>query len=333
MSLCVKSAVKALPLKVDDLLVDIYYHFRNSVNHIVSLKEFAEFCCVDFKSILKHCETQWLSLRLAINRTLDMWDPLLSYFTSHSDVEKLGKVRAIFVLMSNPNPTTKVWLLFLSNILAVFDRFNTFFQSSLVSTSHKLHGESVRLLKTVLGFIIKPQFIVEYSKDLTKLRFTDPTTHLPDDVGDSTTALLMHLKDNECERVSGFYKDTVNFYQRFIQKQLQKFDFKSNLLHILSFLDPPNSQNIKQSTFDQVNELVPLTFNKVAAMLEHREFAVDGSIDFSQTDAVKFWVNVYNMTSPMGEYKYRHLATVALKLLAIPTSNADCEGLSVTYEE
>ena len=96
-------------------------------------------------------------------------------------------------------------------------------------------------------------------------------------------------------------------------------------MHILSFLDPPNSQNIKQSTFDQVNELVPLTFNKVAAKLEHREFAVDGSIDFSQADAVKFWVNVYNMTSPMGEYKYRHLATVALKLLAIPTSNADCE--------
>ena len=30
-SLCVKSAVKGLPLKVDNLLVDIYYHFRNRV--------------------------------------------------------------------------------------------------------------------------------------------------------------------------------------------------------------------------------------------------------------------------------------------------------------
>ena len=57
-----KSAVKALPLKVDDLLVDTYYHFRNSVNRIVSWREVAEFCCVEFKSILKHCETRWLSL-------------------------------------------------------------------------------------------------------------------------------------------------------------------------------------------------------------------------------------------------------------------------------
>lgn len=67
-SLCVKSAIKALPLKVDDLLVDIYYHFRNSVNRIVSLREFAEFCCVEFKSILKHCETRWLSLRRATSK-------------------------------------------------------------------------------------------------------------------------------------------------------------------------------------------------------------------------------------------------------------------------
>ena len=132
------------------------YHIQNSVNRIVSLKEFAEFCCVDFKSILKHCETRWLSLRRAINRTLEMWDPLLSYFTSHVDVEKPCKVRTIFSLMSKP--TTKVWLLFLSNVLAVFDRFNTFFQNCLVSTAHNLYGESIRLLKTVLGFFIKPDY-------------------------------------------------------------------------------------------------------------------------------------------------------------------------------
>ena len=53
-SLCVKSAIKGLPIKINDLLVDIYYHFQNSVNRIVSLQEFAEFCCVEFKCVLKH---------------------------------------------------------------------------------------------------------------------------------------------------------------------------------------------------------------------------------------------------------------------------------------
>lgn len=146
-----KSAVKGLPLKVDDFLVDICYHFRNSVNRIVSLQEYAEFCSIEFKCVLKHCETRWLSLCRAIDRTLEIWDPLLSYFTSHEEVEKPGKVKTIFTLMNKPS--IKLWLCFLSNVLAKFDRFNAYFQTSRISTAHKLYGECVRLLKTVLGFL------------------------------------------------------------------------------------------------------------------------------------------------------------------------------------
>ena len=76
-NLCVKSATKVLPLHVDELLVDIYYHFRNSVSRITALQEYAEFCSVEYKSVLKHCETRWLSLQRAIDRTLEIWDALL----------------------------------------------------------------------------------------------------------------------------------------------------------------------------------------------------------------------------------------------------------------
>ena len=101
--------------------------------------------------------------------------------------------------------------------------------------------------------------------------------------------------------------------------------FKSNLLHILSFLDPPHCQSINQNTFDKIEDILPLRFDIVAVKLKHSEFAVDCTVTFSETDAVTFWINVYNMKSPMGEYNYRNLATIALKLLAIPTSNAGCE--------
>ena len=95
-----------------------------------------------------------------------------------------------------------------------------------------------------------------------------------------------------------------------------------NLTKLFHILDPSNSRGLKQNTFDQIDEIIPLTFDKVAVKLEHREFVVDNSVDFSESDAVRFWINIYNMKSPMGEYKYRNLA---LRLLAIPTSNADCE--------
>ena len=57
---------------------------------------------MEFKSILKHCETRWLSLTCSIKRTLEMWEPLLSYFTSHPDVEKAGKVNSIYCNLSDP---------------------------------------------------------------------------------------------------------------------------------------------------------------------------------------------------------------------------------------
>lgn len=93
MSLVVKAAVKTLPLKIDKLLIDIYYHFHHSVKRVSSLTEYADFCEVEFKTILKHCNTRWLSLTKALKRTLDMWEPLSAYFNSHPDNESPGKVQ------------------------------------------------------------------------------------------------------------------------------------------------------------------------------------------------------------------------------------------------
>ena len=42
-SLCVKSAMKVLSLKIEAILVDIYYHCYYSVKNIPSLKEYAQF--------------------------------------------------------------------------------------------------------------------------------------------------------------------------------------------------------------------------------------------------------------------------------------------------
>ena len=219
-NLCVKAAIKVIPVKVDELLVDIFFHFHHSVKRITSLKEYADFCCIEFKSILKHCETRWLSLRRAIERTLEMWEALRSYFASHPDVEKSGRVKTIFRRLNDPQ--TKLWLCLLSNTMPVFNKFNVFFQTTSTATVHKLHGESVRLLKTVLSFFIKPDVILRNSNDLTKLKYDDPSNHLLDEqlfVGDSTTALILHDSENEGESMTQFYKGVVKFYEAFVRKQ------------------------------------------------------------------------------------------------------------------
>ena len=47
-SLVVKAAVKTLPLKIDELLID--YHFHHSVKRVISLNEYADFVMLNLKS-------------------------------------------------------------------------------------------------------------------------------------------------------------------------------------------------------------------------------------------------------------------------------------------
>ena len=89
---------------------------------------------------------------------------------------------------------------------------------------------------------------------------------------------------------------------------------------MLSYLDPPQCQNITLSTIEQI---IPVSFE---VKLEVREFITDPEIDPGMaSDAVQFWLKVLAMQSPMGERKYSHLANLSLQLLSIPASNADSE--------
>ena len=118
----------------------------------------------------------------------------------------------------------------------------------------------------------------------------------------------------------------VNFNFAAVKKLLKMFDFKSKNLQALSFLDQCISQVITQSTFDLIEQNFSVTFDKAAVKLEHREFMLDTDIKpDGYSDAVAFWQNVAHLQSPMGELKYANLALLALKLLPIPSSNADSE--------
>ena len=230
----------------------------------------------------------------------------------------------------NPSDTTtKAWMLFLSNILPLFDMFNVYFQTSSMSTIHKLHGESERLLKYCLFSSTHSSYlqILGLSQRL-RTWTTTASSHEDIYIGHDTSALL-HLED-EGEDVESFYFSVVCFYEAFVTKQLKVFDFKSEILQSLAFLDPPKSQNMPPSTFSIIQKCLPVHFDKAQVSLEFREFAADSqvtSVVSENRDALAFWMAVLRMKSPMEEPKYVHLATLALELLAIPASNADSERI------
>ena len=118
----------------------------------------------------------------------------------------------------------------------------------------------------------------------------------------------------------------IRFYVSFIKKLLKVHNFSSPLWHLFSFLDPPQSRQITDSIFEDIEQVVSIAFDKAQVKVEAREFIVDPDINTAaEQDAVRFWLHVKSMESPLGERKYYHLSNLALNLLSIPASNADSE--------
>lgn len=84
-NLCAQAGIKTFPVPIEDLLVDIYFHFHHSAKRKEIFSEFLEFTNVEPMKIIKHCSTRWLSLEKSIKRIIHLWPALRSYFCSNEE--------------------------------------------------------------------------------------------------------------------------------------------------------------------------------------------------------------------------------------------------------
>ena len=92
-----EKSAKALPVAVDELLIDVYYYLDKSTKRNKALSEFQELCGTGTRKILKHCSTRWLSLSACVNRLIEQWEPVAKYFSS----EVQSSVSSIMKSVSN----------------------------------------------------------------------------------------------------------------------------------------------------------------------------------------------------------------------------------------
>ena len=62
------------------MCIDSYY--EGSTKRKNGLKSYCIFCDQEYKSIIKHVSTRWLSLENAVERMLKLYPSLVSYFKS-----------------------------------------------------------------------------------------------------------------------------------------------------------------------------------------------------------------------------------------------------------
>lgn len=77
---CIKNALNALSVDVENIVIKIYNEFSSSAGTTKKLKECFEFANIEYKKLLRHVPTRWLSLLPAIDRLLYSWPAVKRYF-------------------------------------------------------------------------------------------------------------------------------------------------------------------------------------------------------------------------------------------------------------
>ena len=72
---------------VEDMLVDLYYWFDKSTKRKNELYEFCDFLNIEYRQVVKHVSTCWLSLEYAVDQTLQQYSGLKSYFVSTAETQ------------------------------------------------------------------------------------------------------------------------------------------------------------------------------------------------------------------------------------------------------
>lgn len=81
----IQHATDLLPIDIESIILKIYNYFSIYTIRTEKLKDFCDICSMEYRNLLYHSKTRWLSLFPAIERVLQMYSALSAYFLSESD--------------------------------------------------------------------------------------------------------------------------------------------------------------------------------------------------------------------------------------------------------
>ena len=235
-----EKAAHQLPYQPGDLLTDIYYYMKKSSVRQRNLHKWQEYYNKEQRNVLKHVSTRWLSISRCIDRLVDDWRPLRSFFEEECKNTKAGtaanaKAKAIYATLSSE--TAKACALFLKYAVKVFDPFLTSNQSDAPKI-HLLQESMSRLMMDVLSKFVKPTaccfksaFEIEYDlpyniKDLNEVS-----------IG-SETEKYMKNKGFSKQKKSDFMKSVIAYYKSVCSYMKGNLPHDSNFLRNISAAKP-----------------------------------------------------------------------------------------------
>lgn len=293
-------AANVLAFDLEVLVLKMNSHFNLSTSRVARFNDVCEILGVQSKKVMSHSKTRWLSLLPALERVLQQYAALKSYFLSLSPAECPKVLRDFF---NSDDNFGEIYLLFLHSILPLFDK----------------------AIRAAEG---KSTTVAEMYSVLSELRNTLRGRKQECFVGFLCRSLLQ--KCTSAERVNAFKKEVDQYYTIALEYIERWFDFSgytSNLdwlnlqskedlsfenlissIESLGFSEEFKSEFVNDSLFD---ELVMLK-EKLDNLVPHWEQGA------GQSTSEK-WSSLLKGNS------FPALTKVVALFLSIPSSNAMVE--------
>ncbi|KAJ8896376.1 hypothetical protein PR048_001720 [Dryococelus australis] len=156
--------------------------------------------------IFKYFSATWLSLLRCIDRVLEQWNPLKTYFCEMDHCttgSKFQKVKERF-----ENPYTKLYLLFLSSVLTLLNSPNAFHQQE-TPVIHQLHSNLNSFFVDFIVQFVKASSVSQSEKDLLQMKFASVNLQKIDTelvIGAKNRTYMREVNENDM-RLKMFYAD------------------------------------------------------------------------------------------------------------------------------
>jgi hypothetical protein len=86
---CVHHAAETLDVDIECIIFKIYQYFHIYTVRTEQLKEYCDFVEIQYKKLLSHSTTRWLSLCPSISRIINMFSASKSFFLSQAKPSKM----------------------------------------------------------------------------------------------------------------------------------------------------------------------------------------------------------------------------------------------------
>jgi len=327
-------AAKVIPSEVEEFIKQSYKFFKNSAKRLAEFNSVTEGMNLDVKQLLKPGQTRWLSLQLAVDRILTLWEPLFQYF---KEVDQMNLIKAM------TTKTTKIYLQFMSTFLKKFNFINLIFQREVSQMFYAKDEICKFLVGLAQNILVKSYNVNEETK------YFDPWTMLELSYEDNEEFQRYLLSDSEqYDTILKIYGNVIHLkdvskqeglqvcqiFQKFIQNALKDLKrvlpLKDLVLNRLSAFDPETSiacdlieigqvftniipPEIYHEYFDQVTNWI---FDLQKLKEIRKKFLITAQQDF---DIVSFF------QQKTLQIKYPLVVKLAQALLGLPHSSATIE--------